>query len=227
MRPSGAPCGRCSSSSFERSLVDARLGVDECGAWGGRAGGRLRSRRRAPRRGSPASTVASAVRKRVAPADPIASSSPSASKARVGAMRLSRWSPGARLAVGDVGLAEQVVELESKPGSHTPAPTPSECVSTQARPCAVDRDHVRRVLAALLARLERIDERKHALGRVASRSSGRRGRSSGTPESPPRVATRRPRSTGRARAPARARGSRRDRRGEARRRRLGGAPRRA
>jgi len=73
----------------ERTLVHARLGVDELGDGvdpreadrGLRIHALVEDRSR---------TVASAVRRRVAPAAPIASSRPSASNTRVGAMRLSR-----------------------------------------------------------------------------------------------------------------------------------------
>ena len=40
----------------------------------------------------------------------------------------------ARLAEGDVRLAEEVVQLHVEPGTQTPAPTPSECVRAHACP---------------------------------------------------------------------------------------------
>ena len=83
-----------------------------------------------------ASTVASAVRSRVAPAEPIASSRPLASKTSVGAMRLSRWSPGCGSPCAMSDSPRRLFSCVSKPGSQTPAPTPREWVSTQARPCA-------------------------------------------------------------------------------------------
>ena len=67
----------------------------------------------------------------------------------------------------------RLLSCTSKPGSQTPAPTPSECVRTHARPCAVDGHHVRRVLAAFGARLEHVHEREHALGLRESGESGK------------------------------------------------------
>ena len=51
-------------------------------------------------------------------------------------MRLSRWSPGCGSPCAMSDSPSRLFSCTSKPGSQAPAPTPSECVSTQARPCA-------------------------------------------------------------------------------------------
>ncbi len=90
---------------------------------------------------------------------------------------------GLRLAERDVGLAEEVVQLRveaGKPDACADAERVREDAGASVR---VDGDHVRRVLAAVGLRLERLDEREHALGRrQPARARGRRGRSSGTPD---------------------------------------------
>ena len=90
-------------------------------------------------------------------------------------MRLSRWSPGCGSPWAMSDSPRRLLSCVSKPGSQTPAPTPSQCVSTHARPCAVDRDHVRRVLAAVRLR-SRARRRARApapsLGEPASAGTG-------------------------------------------------------
>ncbi len=79
-------------------------------------------------------------------------------------MRLSRWSPGCGSPKRDVGLAEEVVQLGVE-ARQPDARADAERVRENAgAPVRVDGDHVRRVLAALRPRFERLDEREHALG---------------------------------------------------------------
>ncbi len=71
---------------------------------------------------------------------------------------------GLRLAVDDVRLAEQVVQLHVE-AREPHAGTDTERVREDARaPVPVDRDHVGGVLASDGLRLERGDEREHPLG---------------------------------------------------------------
>ena len=113
----------------------------------------------------PASTIARAVRSLVAPAAPIASTSPWPSKASDGAILLWRWSPGRGSPNAMSDSPRRLFSCTSSPGTQTPAPTPSEWERTHALPAGVDRDHVGRVLRAVRIRLERLDEGEHAVRR--------------------------------------------------------------
>ena len=90
-----------------------------------------------------------------------------------------------RLAERDVRLPEQVVELDVE-ARDPHACADAERVREDARAAVpVDGDHVRRVLAAFVGRLERGDEREDALlRRTVPRARGSRGSSSGNAREP-------------------------------------------
>ena len=79
---------------------------------------------------------------------------------------------GPRLPVGDVGLAEQVVQLRVEPGKPYSGADPERVRQHAGPSVAVDRDHVGCVLAALVMRSESVDERQHTFGRVETDQLG-------------------------------------------------------
>ena len=162
----------------ERVLVDARLRVDglQRGVEAGPFDGDLRRRR--PRRGCPRSTSASAARRRVPPAEPIASERPSASNASVGAIMLPSARPGTRAPREQVDLAEHAVQVQVEPGQVV-ARAETEAGREDAR-VAVARRRRRRWSCAPPAREgRRAPGRAPARGRLAQPAQRREPREHG------------------------------------------------
>ena len=85
-----------------------------------------------------AATPTSAVLSRVPPAEPIASTSPSSSKARLGAIMLSIRAPGTSGTWRRSTSPSMLFRCRSSPGRKSPVPRPRLVVSTQALPSRVD-----------------------------------------------------------------------------------------
>ncbi len=154
------PHGEPSRLQFrERLFVRARLGVDhlpravDSRAVDGRLG-------REPSSRTPAATPTRAVRSRVPPAAPIASTGPSPSSAMLGAIMLCIRAPGSSTPTSRSVSPSMLFRCRSRPGSQSPEPRPEARRQHADAAVGVDGDKVGRVGFRARRRRERVDQRE-------------------------------------------------------------------
>ena len=126
----------------------------------------------------PASTSVSAVRSRVPPAEPIASASPSASKASVGAIIELIRSPGTSSPTIRSTSPSMLFRCMSRPGSKSPEPRPRLVVKTHAFPSESTTDTLVVCVSGPLVSSTGSSARTRSVS-LKPRSGGRRGSSCG------------------------------------------------
>ena len=148
----------------ERVLVDPGLRVDELPRPDGSAVSPTASVAPSPSSSTDAATPTSAVRSRVPPAEPIASASPSSSKARLGAIMLSILARRNERHVVEVDLAEHAVQVQVVAREEVARAEAEARRQDAGVAVGVDDGQVRRVPVRRRRPLERGEQREHALG---------------------------------------------------------------
>ena len=162
-RASAARCGPRRSSSPQRVLVDAGLGVDDVAGRGARAAGRPPPAARAPRRGSPRDRDERRAQPRAAGGADREHEAVRRRSATLGAIMLSIRSPGASAPTSRSTSPSMLFRCRSSPGSQSPEPRPRLVVRTQALPSASTTTRFVVCASAAAPRVERVEQRERAL----------------------------------------------------------------